>query len=612
VHCQYDEYIGVMPGIICAAKAITSHFGYLDQVWNFSDYLHNVYIPTIRDKDVLIFALSPSIVESYRQDGVMPERLFVTPNGVHHELFRFAAQPKYPERSIYLAKVDFRKRQGIFQGYDCRIDFVGNLCPNSAVAGGFNPQSPDYLGEWSRQDVYENLTDYANLVLLSDGEAHPLVCMEALSAGLGLVVSQYATANLDLTKPFIDVIPEDKIGDKNYVRQVIEQNRTKSLAHRQEIRAYAESFAWENIVKRYMGVITEIVQKKKVPMLRASPAKPKLAIVTIATGKYYDLFFRDFEASVLDKLAPGCEIKIYCFTDHQGPAGAATEIHPARHMGWPFDTLLRFHLMASILDRLMMHDFILYMDSDMTAQAAIDPVLLSNDLVAVCHPGFLQNPCAATFEKDSMESAFVPQYKRIEYVQGCFWGGQPFAFKELLLVLTKKIDEDLARSKIPVWHDESYLNWYLADHAFLPLSPAYAFPEENYNLPIQPIVLHRVKQHKTARGVKPFNVSASKIIAGLSLEEKAEFYRLLYLRAHEKNQHAIIERRYLPDCLANRSSVVRALQHIRRTRAKWGDLLVLSRQPVHVIRHRVAMKLPLLRALKRKLWLSMGIGRRNH
>ncbi|MEC8578098.1 MAG: hypothetical protein VXY41_01675, partial [Pseudomonadota bacterium] len=39
-------------------------------------------------------------------------------------------------------------------------------------------KTKNYLGEWSKKYLYENLTHYGNLVLLSDGEAHPLVCME--------------------------------------------------------------------------------------------------------------------------------------------------------------------------------------------------------------------------------------------------------------------------------------------------------------------------------------------------------------------------------------------------------------------------------------------------
>ena len=455
VHCQYDEFIDVMPRIKCPVKAITSHFGYLDQVRKFPDYFRAIYQPTVRDKNVLIFALSSSIAEAYRHDGVTADRLFVMPNGVRYDQFRFTEQPLHPDRSIYLAKIDYRKRQGLFQGAGANIDFAGNLCPHSAIASGFDPKKPDYIGEWNKQSVYEKLTDYANLVLLSDGEAHPLVCLEAMSAGLGLVLSQYATANLDLTKPFIDIIPEDKIGDKDYVRQVIVQNRAKSLQHRQEIRAYARQFEWSRVVRRYMDIVADICAQKKQAARIAAPAKPRLAVVTVATGKYYDLFFKDFEASVRGKLAPGCEVKIYCFTDHQASSGDATEFCQVRHMGWPFDTLLRFHLMAGILDKLMTHDFILYMDSDMVVEDAIDPQILNADLAAVRHPGFFRNRRASSFEIDTSESAFVPPQNRREYVQGCFWGGQPFPLKEMLLTLVEKIDADLKKGATPIWYDES-------------------------------------------------------------------------------------------------------------------------------------------------------------
>ena len=40
---------------------------------------------------------------------------------------------------------------------------------------------------------------------------------KALAAGLGVVVSEFATANLDLNKEFITVIPEKKISDIAFV-----------------------------------------------------------------------------------------------------------------------------------------------------------------------------------------------------------------------------------------------------------------------------------------------------------------------------------------------------------------------------------------------------------
>ena len=88
-------------------------------------------------------------------------------------------------------------------------------------------------------------------MLLSDGEAHSLVIMEAFAAGLGVVVSEWATANLDLNKKFITVIPEDKVNDLEYVEKAIIENREYSVNNRQEILEYAEQFDWKNVIEKY-------------------------------------------------------------------------------------------------------------------------------------------------------------------------------------------------------------------------------------------------------------------------------------------------------------------------------------------------------------------------
>ena len=118
----------------------------------------------------------------------------------------------------------------------------------------------NYLGEWSKKNLYENLTNYGNLVLLSDGEAHPLVCMEAFAAGLGVVISQWAAANLDISKEFITVIPEEKINDIKYVEKRMIDNRNYSTTHRQEIREYAKQFDWVSVIeKTYVPTIEKII-----------------------------------------------------------------------------------------------------------------------------------------------------------------------------------------------------------------------------------------------------------------------------------------------------------------------------------------------------------------
>ena len=158
--------------------------------------------------------------------------------------FEFTETPTYGDRSIYLAKIDYRKRQHMFQSIES-LWFAGN------IADSRFDTSKNYLGEWSKDVLHKELTQYGNLVLLSDGEAHPLVCMEALAAGLGVVVTEWGRANLDESKDFITIIPENKVNDIQYVEEQIIKNREYSLQNRKEILEYSKSFDWVEILKTY-------------------------------------------------------------------------------------------------------------------------------------------------------------------------------------------------------------------------------------------------------------------------------------------------------------------------------------------------------------------------
>ena len=75
--------------------------------------------------------------------------------------------------------------------------------------------------------------------------------MEALAAGLGVVVCEWGKANLDTDKEFITVIPEEKITDIDYVENAIIKNREYSIAHRNEIVEYSKQFDWKEVLKKY-------------------------------------------------------------------------------------------------------------------------------------------------------------------------------------------------------------------------------------------------------------------------------------------------------------------------------------------------------------------------
>ena len=257
VHINYDDFIVLYPHIT-QPKAMTSHFGYLERPDMMNGYV-NIF-NKFQDIKPNVFCLSEGIKNIYKIFSNFPEdKLFVTPNGVNVDVFNFKEEPEYPHRSMYLAKVDYRKRQHLFQNIPT-LWFAGNI-----VDERYDTKN-NYLGEWSKEQLYKELTDYGNLVLLSDGEAHSLVIMEAFAAGLGVVISEYATANLDVDKEFITVIPEKKIKDIEYVEGQIIRNREYSIHHRQEILEYGKQFEWKKMLKEhYLPSVEKLIASQSKP-----------------------------------------------------------------------------------------------------------------------------------------------------------------------------------------------------------------------------------------------------------------------------------------------------------------------------------------------------------
>ena len=133
------------------------------------------------------------------------------------------------------------------------VDFVGPLADTS-----FNA-TRNYLGPWSREQVCKNVTNYANMILLSDGESAPQVTLEALLSGCGLVVSEEASANLDRSLPFIDVV-DRYTTTTNQLREIVATNREKSIKHRKDILEYGKcNFELSKCVSDYANKIKSVI-----------------------------------------------------------------------------------------------------------------------------------------------------------------------------------------------------------------------------------------------------------------------------------------------------------------------------------------------------------------
>lgn len=240
VHLHYGKHYNILP-YINRRKIITNHDGSFLNSHQFHEQIIRQFmydcefnILTLWEKQLLL------------KIGFPPENIRIIPNGVDHNSFNRIDKAIY-NSTICLGKIDDRKNQAFLQKLNSDIVFVGS---NHDIQ--FNPLDPNYLGLWDRSDVFSKLTSYTNLVLLSQSELQPLVCLEALSAGLGLVISEASAQNLDISLPFISVIPFDKIYNIDYVKNIIISNREycKSI-DRKQIFEYAQTFDWADIVNKH-------------------------------------------------------------------------------------------------------------------------------------------------------------------------------------------------------------------------------------------------------------------------------------------------------------------------------------------------------------------------
>jgi glycosyltransferase involved in cell wall biosynthesis len=253
-HCHYDHYYDLLSSCECRLKIMTSHHGQIrsDLVgddyerWYMTDVL-----PNLNQDSFYNFCLDSYIYSKYASLGFNHMYLRTLRNGARSDLIQFTEVAE-TDKSVCLGEVCDRKRQFLLNTLD--VDLVGRRS-----GGGEDVNMRNYIGEWTKSGVYSNLTKYSTFVLLSESEAAPLVILEAMMAGLGVVISEQCTANLDVSKEHITVIPESKIHDSDYIRHRIMNNKEYCRLNRTHIRTYAcDTFDYDQIVDEYLRLINAI------------------------------------------------------------------------------------------------------------------------------------------------------------------------------------------------------------------------------------------------------------------------------------------------------------------------------------------------------------------
>lgn len=240
-------------------------------------------------------------------------------------------------------------------------------------------------------------------------------------------------------------------------------------------------------------------------------AKKKIGLLIIATHKY-----NRFLAGLISSAdtyfmnQPEYEITYFLFTDKQQHIRSKRNVVQTfiEHRPFPFASMDRFKNFTTHAEIFKEQDYLFYVDADCLFVDNVSNEILG-DLVGVRHCGYINKP--GTYETNPASLFYVsPDYSKKYkfYFGGGFSGGKKESYLTLARICSERIDLDVAKGIMPIWHDETAINRYFLDNEpDVILDPSYHYPQGNIAhykkmwapLDFQPKILLLDKNHEEVR-----------------------------------------------------------------------------------------------------------------
>ncbi len=220
-----------------------------------------------------------------------------------------------------------------------------------------------------------------------------------------------------------------------------------------------------------------------------------VGLLVMATGKYSS-FIPPLVESAKKHFCRNHQVTYFVFTDGElPPMDNVVKIYQQR-LGWPHDTMKRYHVYLNSQDLLKTQDYLFACDADMLFVDEVSDEILGKR-VATQHPGFFNK--RGSYETNPKSLAYVKPNEGKHYFAGGFYGGTSQQFLTICQRLATRVDKDLNAGIVAVWHDESHWNRYCIDHPpTLILTPSYCYPER-WTLPFKKKLLALDKNHSEFR-----------------------------------------------------------------------------------------------------------------
>ena len=194
------------------------------------------------------------------------------------------------------------------------------------------------------------------------------------------------------------------------------------------------------------------------------------------------------------------DVTMFVFTDQEIPTKDGLVSFSHIHEPWPNPTLKRYHVFDKHKEELLKMDYLYYCDADMRFVSEVGDEVLpksESNLIATEHPGFYGGR-RGTYETRPDSTAYVSDREGDCYFAGGFNGGTAEAFLKMSSIIKERVDKDLEKGIVAIWHDESQMNRYLIDNKPSILNPSYCYPE-SWQLPFEKKLLALDKNHSEIR-----------------------------------------------------------------------------------------------------------------
>ena len=216
----------------------------------------------------------------------------------------------------------------------------------------------------------------------------------------------------------------------------------------------------------------------------------KAAIMYICTGAYIE-YWKEFYDSFEQNFLSDYEKHYYLFTDKKKlyqEENSKVHVYYQEHLPWPLITLMKYHIALTIKEQLVNYDFVYWSNANIKCESKINAKDILPDkkkgqrFTFTLHANnFVDKRYIHKFnfeyERNRRSLAYIPYNIGRYYIYGNMWGGSGKDVVELMENFDNRINEDLKKRIIPIWHDESYVNHYVVTHSdYRLLDPGYCYP----------------------------------------------------------------------------------------------------------------------------------------